>query len=398
MTGPKRTAEASGFDEHNTDDRKAADEVSTSPQIVRRLRYTKPCRPSDDGETDPTQKHQFDVFKALVRHRNLFFEFAHRLQPKQLMDLYALDKEFHYRFNQYYNSIIHDYVKYHAPEAGYIFGWSLYPELCIPDPMERPMDGRPHLPRDVPSLKWVNMVMERDAIVKEILTCMALEGHRVPKETMKAVMKCWMTMGMNEQAKRKRLIRSRDIWTDADILLFQLFLVKLDMLFGHPIQGGRGRLSRLLLTQKSLVTLRDILTGRLTMDYDLLGTMVIRTHHPSELNLDDHDWMDNEVENNVDEWEWGMMTRERWSDRGGPMESVVDMVIHEGIRRGLHVQQYYLDFVLYGYVNMDTGENLPLPRKWRRDKEVVVPEQGWPRTTERNELVASLDAAFGVSH
>jgi hypothetical protein len=46
-----------------------------------------------------------------------------------------MDKESHYHLNLYNISLIHDYTRYHAPLAGYILSWVLYPELCILDLM-----------------------------------------------------------------------------------------------------------------------------------------------------------------------------------------------------------------------------------------------------------------------
>ena len=126
---------------------------SNAPRILRRYQHRRrnvatevwgpeiPSTTSPRAFADaPAPKQPFSVYKAILRHPNLFFQFALRLPYPSIIDLYAIDKEFHYRLNLYSVSLIHDYARYHAPLAGYIFSWVLYPRLCISYPMLRPMD------------------------------------------------------------------------------------------------------------------------------------------------------------------------------------------------------------------------------------------------------------------
>jgi hypothetical protein len=339
----------------------------------------------------------FNIYKALLRHPNLFFQFALRLPYTSIIDLYAIDKEFHYRLNKYSVSLIHDYARYHAPLAGYIFSWVLHPEVCISDPMLRPMDGREWLARDVPGFRWVGMILHRQKVVRGILTMLGLEGHRVPKGVEGALMKFWAVMEMKETKLRLSFLRDREIWADADIILFQLFLVKLDMRFEDAVLGnGLCGLGHMLLCQKSLSVLWRVLSGKTKLRYDETTDMIVKTYINDELDLDNHGWLDDEVDNNVPEEQWGLLSLEGWDEGGEKMDTAVDMVIMEGARRGLNVHQYLLDFVLYGWVDRVTGENLPLPKKLRRDKRVVVPREGWPGKEERVSIIKGLDIRFGL--
>ena len=75
---------------------------------------------------------------------------------------------------------------------------------------------------------------------------------------------------------------------------------------------------------------------------------------------------------------------------GERMESAVDMLIMEGFRRGLDVQQYYLDFVLYGFVDND-GNNVPTPRQQRQEGGgLEAIEVGWPKQRTRKEALKTL--------
>jgi hypothetical protein len=352
-----------------------------------------PTRPAGSSPAPPAP---FNIYKALLRHPNLFFQFALRLPYPSIIDLYAIDKEFHYRLNKYSVSLIHDYARYHAPLAGYVFSWVLYPDVCISDPMLRPMDGREWLARDVPGFRWIGMILWRQKIVRSILTLLGLEGHRVPKGVEGALMKFWCVMELKETKVRLSFLQDAEIWTDEDIILFQLFLVKLDMRFSDPVLGnGVCELSHLLLCQKSLTALWKVLSGKQKLGYDATTDMVVKTYINDDLDLEHQGWLDDEIDNGVPEEQWGLLNLEGWHEDGDRMDPAVDMVVTEGIRRGLNVQQYLLDFVLYGFVDGKTGENVPVPRQLRRDKAITLPQEGWPTKEVRDKTIKALNARFG---
>ncbi|KAF2789789.1 hypothetical protein K505DRAFT_377980 [Melanomma pulvis-pyrius CBS 109.77] len=339
----------------------------------------------------------FNVYKAIIRHTNLFFQFAIRLEPQAMDDLLAIDKEFHYRFNIYNTSIITDYAKYHAPDAAYVFSPQVYPEMTISDPMLRPMDGRSWLARDIPSIRWTKMVFYRDGVVREILTRLALEGHRFPKRMNRVLMLFWIVMDKNTTSWRKAFLRDKEIWSDNDLILFHMFLVKLDMRFSDPILGnGVCELSHLFLLQSSLTMLNEVLSGRLDLSYDNITDLMIRSYRQEDLDIEAHPWMDNDLENGVPEEHWGLMSQEEWGMWKPRMEPALDMLILETARRGLHPQKHLLDFVTYGFVHEETGQNLPAPMKWRGERDVVLPREAWPMEEVRTGVIVKLDKLWGV--
>ncbi|KAF9691146.1 hypothetical protein EKO04_010919 [Ascochyta lentis] len=339
----------------------------------------------------------FNIYKSLLRHPNLFFQFALRLPYPTITSLYAIDKEFHYRLNLYSVSLMHDYARYHAPLASRIFSWILFPDLCISDPMLRPMDGRAWLARDVPGFRWVGMVLDRQGVVRGVLSCLGGEGLRVPRVAEAVLGKFWCVMECRSTAMREAFLRDREIWSDDEVLVFQLLLVKLDMRFSDPVLGNAvGELAHLLLTQKGLGLLYDVLTGRVKMDYDMVTDLVVRTYLSEDLDTDTHTWLDDELDNGVPEEEWGLLCREGWHMDGARMDSAVDMVIVEGIRRGLDVQKYYLEFVTYGFVD-GAGANVPVPRVLRQGYGTGVVEMGWPSEQTKRSALAQLSSLAGVS-
>ncbi|KAF2629197.1 hypothetical protein BU25DRAFT_456890 [Macroventuria anomochaeta] len=412
--GQKRTADFSPTTPTNPN---PPPQNTTAPHILRRHQHRRrniaasvwgpelPPPPSTPGISQPAsratssifRKPPFNIYKSLLRHPNLFFQFCIRLPYTSIISLYSIDKEFHYRLNKYSLSLIHDYARYHALLASHVFSWVLFPKLCISDPMLRPMDGREWLARDVPGFRWVGMVLHRQKVVRGILTCLAVEGLRVPNKAFEVLCKFWCVMECKSVALREAFLQDGDIWSDQEILVFQLLLVKLDMRFSDPVLGnGVGELSHMLLTQKGLGILYKVLMGQIRIDYDKATDILVRTYLSEDLDTDTHTWLDDEIDNGVPEEEWGLLSREGWHMDGKRMDSAVDMVIMEGIRRGLDVQRYYLDFVLYGFVDGD-GNNVPVPRMLRQGNGVNVVEVGLPNEQARKQALGKLREFAGLS-
>ncbi|KAF2113573.1 hypothetical protein BDV96DRAFT_578063 [Lophiotrema nucula] len=388
-------------DDRDNDDHNAIIKPPSPPHVVRRAHNRRPSalwdlNPPATALFPQTPSHQgrpFNIFKALLRHPNLFFQFALRLPPSTFLSLYSIDKEFHYRANKYSISLIYDFAKHHAPEAVWVFSWMLYPDLCISDPLLKPMDGRSHLARDIPGLRWVNMILSREKVVQEILTLLALEGHRVPAQTKGVLMKFWVVMERTSQGVREAFLADRGIWKDEDILLFQLLLVKLDMRIGCPVDGhGCGALSHLLLTQKSLIRLRNVLAGR---DLDeALDDIITKTYLEDDFDNDNFPLLIDHVQDGVPPHMFGELSHENWEGTSNEtMESAVDLVIMEGMKRRLNIQFWLPDFVTAGWLDHE-GKNLPRPRKYFKVQ--TVRAGGIPPTAgELNDMEAALDCEWG---
>ncbi|KAF2021214.1 hypothetical protein BU24DRAFT_457216 [Aaosphaeria arxii CBS 175.79] len=396
MSGTKRPASSLEIDSSSNGNLEVTSS-SSNPNIVRRhraqLEDVKRRNPHLGIIINPNRPSTtFNIYKAILRHPNLFFQFTLRLPPATLLDLYAIDKEFHYRFNKHGVSLIHDFAKYHAPDAAYVFTWTLWPNLCISDPSLKPMDRRSHLSRDIPSLRWTKLVIFRDRIVRHILTLLALEGHRVPRATGRALMKLWLLMETKTQAARVKLVRNPAVLADEDILLLHLFLTKLDMRFSDPVQGrGMGELSHMLLCQRNLIPLRDVLAGKTRLDFDNSTDLARRTYLTGWFDRAFVPWIDDELENGVPESEWALMNREYWDDEGRPMEFAIDLVGMEGVRRGLNVHRWALSFLTYGYVDLEKGKNVGIVRKYRGIRRPVDVEETRLQEEEIHSLIDRLD-------
>ncbi|KAF7442781.1 hypothetical protein PtrSN002B_010934 [Pyrenophora tritici-repentis] len=340
---------------------------------------------------------RFNVYKACLRHKDLFFQLVLRMPYKELVALYAIDKEFHFRLNHYSTYLIHEYVRRHAPLAGHIFSWVLFPDVCISDPMLRPMDGREWLARDVPSFRWVGLVLYRQKIVRSILTMLSMEGHRVPAACEAALMKYWCIMGMAQSRLRVAFVADKEIWTDKDLINFQLFLVKLDMRLSDPIRGnGTCALGPMLLSQKGLSTLWKVLSGKLKLNYENTSDMILRTYAAEELDFNANPMLGEEISTNVPLHEEGLLALEGWNLHGARMPLALNIILAESIRRKLHVEQYYLDFVLYGTADLKNGKNIPIPIRLRRDKQVKLPSEGMATKEMKEKIIGLFDKGFGT--
>ncbi|KAH3998536.1 hypothetical protein HBI56_153800 [Parastagonospora nodorum] len=330
----------------------------------------------------------FNIYRSLLRHPNLFFQFALRLPLDSAINLYAIDKEFHYLFNKYSVSILHDYARYWAPISSHVFTWILFPHLCISDPMLRPMNDRVWLARDVPSWRWVGMVLHRQTIVRGILSSLTLSGcGALPSPTESMLCKFWLLVEFKHTHQRQSFLQDTDIWSDADILLFHLFLVKLDMRLTHPILGNAPcGLSHLMLNQPSLTTLHDLLTGKVgDVRYPDLVPLMLRTYPMDTFDLLAFPYLDDEEITGVDEEDWNILGKEGWSEFGGAMELALDCVVNEGLRRELHAEQLLLEFVVFGH-----GDRLS--RKWRKGGREY--EGGFGRG--RKNVIREVEERFGL--
>ena len=213
-----------------------------------------------------------------------------------------------------------------------------------------------------------------------------------------ALMKFWVLMESQTSQLRLSFLRDKAIWSDADIIAFQLFLVKLDMRFSDPVLGnGACMLGAMLLSQRSLSALWRVLSGKAKLDYDNTAEILINTYCIEDLDTEAQPWLeDMDDGEDRDGQGHGVLAREGWRRDGAKMQHAVDMVITEGVRRGLHVQQYYLDFMLYGHVDHESGKNVPVPTLLKGDKKIQLPREGWPERALRDQTTKALDVRFGV--
>jgi hypothetical protein len=183
------------------------------------------------------------VLSCFLRHNDLLLLLVSYLPFPALIALYSISKPFHAIFNRHYTAFVVSNIRTWAPNADRIFPWRCYQSLCIKDPILRQkssMMGKDVMKRgqdlrDVPSLKWLQMVIWRQGVCKDMLIQLATEALRCPKGTLDAVRRMWFLMDLPLNAHRIALCRCQEYITNRTIYLATLFFLKVDMAFTDPV-------------------------------------------------------------------------------------------------------------------------------------------------------------------
>ncbi|KAI6854804.1 hypothetical protein KC338_g9127 [Hortaea werneckii] len=185
---------------------------------------------------------EFSVFNALLRHHDLLLLLVSYLSVPSLISLYSISRPFHYIFNSNYLTFILSISNTWAPNAATIYPWRCFKSLCVRDPqlkVKSSMIGR-HLQhqyqnlREIPSLKWLQMVVWRQGVCKDMLIQLATKGLRCPAGTLDAVRRMWLILDFPLNAQRIALCRSPEYITPRTIFLATFFFLKVDMAFTDP--------------------------------------------------------------------------------------------------------------------------------------------------------------------
>lgn len=308
-------------------------------------------------ETEPPSYEldfrKFSVFKALLNHPELVFEFAKHLEIEDLVSLYAISKDFHCLANGRFTTMILSQSVRKAPESSRIFIFRCYKPLCQRDPAARPLEAAPDEVRWVPSLRWLRMIVFRERVVDEIIMCLSAEGHFMPKRASLVIKKIWFTIDIGDNLHRIGIIHNREFWTDEDLYVATLFFIKLDMRFTHPITGsGERGMRSMLLGQRSLSTLLRVLKRRdMCSQLDLLRMIVEWKYRPSPRHAKMSIL-------GVPPGKIGKLRYEGWGKTRQLFVQIDQLVMREAVRRGLDIHEHYLDMVLHGYVNKATFEDV----------------------------------------
>ncbi|MCJ1335886.1 hypothetical protein MMC09_001160 [Bachmanniomyces sp. S44760] len=304
-----------------------------------------PCHEMNFGE--------FNIFKALLNHAELIDELAKQLELEDLISLYAISKDFHYMLNLHFTPMILAYAKSRAFESAQTFRFKCYKNLCIFDPVSRPNEEVPGTVRYVPSFRWLRMVLFREKVVNEIVDMMAADGHFMPQRGSLAIRKIWFVMDISDCARRIALFKNETFWENRDLFSAQMFFIKLDMYLTDPVDGnGETSLRKMLLAQRSLSTLwkamkREILTTQV----EAFGMYVAWKFHPPA----GHRGM---AIAGVHGNHVGRGQIEGWGAGKRKLLRPDELVLREGIRRSIGIEDCYLDMMLWGYVNQKTFQNI----------------------------------------
>lgn len=143
------------------------------------------------------KKTSFFLLSAFCKDNDLLLLLVSYLNIPTIINLYAMSKPFHFLFNSHQTAYILSCMRTWAPNADRIFPWRCYQALCIKDPYNRQkskwvgkggfIESEYEDQRDVPSLRWLQMVIYREGICRDMLIQLALKSLRCPNGTSDAL-------------------------------------------------------------------------------------------------------------------------------------------------------------------------------------------------------------------
>ena len=320
------------------------------------------------------RKPRLDFFASLATSPELFIEIAKWLSPPSLLKLYCTCKDFHFTINNNFLSAMKRCATHQAHESANLFAFEFYRDLCIPDPNGTLDPDQPGKVRLVPSIKWLQMVVYRDHCIRDILACLARQGHRTPQGMALSVKKMWLVMDIATSVGRALLCCNEGIIEDKDLFNWQLFIVKLDMRFNDPIDGpGDDGMRKLFLGQRGLTPLWKLLRRKAYFStLDVVKLMVRYRYYarPAHLHLPLFGIPPEEI---------GIEHLEGWGRGSAHLERPDELVIEESIRRGLGLKHHIMEMMLWGYIDPVTGLDTPATdeEKYLSDDEEKLVDSYW---------------------
>ncbi len=299
-----------------------------------------------------TNLARFSIFNALLTYPELTLELSKQLDIEDLISIYAISKEFHFLVNSRFTAMILGQCNTKAPESSKIFIFRCYKSLCMRDPARRLNETKPDELRFIPSFRWLRMILFREAVVDDILRSLEAEGHRVPKRTRLTIKKIWFTIDISDNSRRIGLIHNTTFWSNRDLFLATMFFLKLDMRLTDPVAGnGEIGLRRMLLGQRSLSMLAKVLRREeMRTQVDMLRMIVRYNYDPPR-----HRHMDIM---GVPSQEIGRLQYEGWGAKTTKFIPIDELVMREAVKRKLNLHNYYVDMVIYGYINKKTFQDI----------------------------------------
>ncbi|KAJ2891912.1 hypothetical protein MKZ38_010557 [Zalerion maritima] len=331
----------------------------------------------------------FDLIGAIAGINEIAIEFSSHLGPKDVLNLYSVSKDYHNTLNSNLASGLSAILARKASTALKVFPYKLYRSTCIllpansdgwrnedllykfgQAPMPRKIDIRystPNRPlkqhqgsyRAVPSLKWFQMVLLRSKCCRDILSCLARAGCRTPASTHETLLKIWLLMDVCTTRGRKAMLQNKQIFTEIDLWNAQHFVIKLGLRFNDPIYGPQEwTLPELMLGQRGLYTLWQLLTrDKFNRNAGLHEVVRMKVKYDMTLPFDWPWDTPNLTYFGVKPQEVGRGHLEGWGTGFRHLKRIDELVPYEAVRRRMGLDDHIVFMVLWGFVNMDTGEN-----------------------------------------
>ncbi|KAK4142265.1 uncharacterized protein C8A04DRAFT_13379 [Dichotomopilus funicola] len=362
-----------------------------------------------EGVPPPVRQDRFDLFGSLCNCTDLIIEVCKHMRPKDIVTLYSISKRFHAIVDQNMRNFVFAMAGHMAPTGARIFSSPVYKDSFIRDPSQRTVThadqalsepqwgqaryrGQDELNeirgrvRLIPGLLWLQMVVNREIRVRDILACLARMGHRMPKGSHVTLKKIWLIMDASASRVRVMFLNNPDFFTDEDLYIAQMFMVKLVLAFNHPTFGPQSSmLMRLMLGQRGLSPLWALLRNKkyrsaaeirqLKLRYDV-GAAQIQDENLVAMTGHELDRL-------------GTLHLEGWGVGKDHLMRLDELIPLECARRQLGYDQCVEEMMIYGHVDFDTGNSLvpSLDEMYMSDDELPEVTKTWKPL--RHELIHS---------
>ena len=305
----------------------------------------------------PGRKTPFSIFNGLLDKPDLMLAFTNWLDVDDLVAIFAISKDLHMMNNTQMTTMILGDARARAPESAEIFNFKCYRSLCSYDPAQNWNEVKPHMLRNVPSLRWLRFIHFREETVDCSIRTLAAKGQRLPRCASKVIKKIWLLMDAPDNKRRMGIVHNPNLWSDVELYVACMFLMKLDMACTDPVDGkGERGIRRLLLAQRSLSKTDAVLhREELRNSYELLQMHVEwkinRAHLPPGTHAARSLF-------NVPLEDCGRLGCEYWLPSFSKLKRPDEIIMKESIRRGLKFKEKLMDLMLWGNLHPTTGEDV----------------------------------------
>jgi hypothetical protein len=179
--------------------------------------------PREEPAAPPPPQHLgFDIIRAISGYPIIAAHLGQFLQPRCLINLYSISRDFHNVINNHLLSSILAWLRHNAPDAVTDFPFKLYRQATLRDPAGRTFAYEMHNPvpsqgdndtRIVPSLRWYHMVVSRERYCQQIYSFLARAGHLLPITMHQTLKRMWLIMDVASNKGRVGFMANRKLWT-----------------------------------------------------------------------------------------------------------------------------------------------------------------------------------------
>ena len=297
---------------------------------------------------------KFSFWDSICQYHSIFLELAKHLDFYSLFNLYCIQKDAFIAISTNMYTVLVHQASLLAPESADVFQFKCYRDLCATDPQARINNELPGaVPRCVPSFKWLKFICFREDTVMSIIRHLARAGHRLPVGSTKVLKRLWFLMDFPDNDRRIGMIHNPRFWSTMELQMACLFFVKVDMRLNDPMNPRANLVSRgMLMAQRSLSVLDAVLRRT-----KLRNTAhLLRMYAEWRLRPDPQHPTDRVF--GVEPRHLGRLACEGWKQGNPPLMAVDELVTVELLRRGLDLQFYLLDYVIYGNIDQETGKDI----------------------------------------